>query len=122
MIGGGNVTGGYWNRPELTAERFLEIAGIEGPAYRTGDLVQYDRDGELRFLGRIDHQVKIRGHRIELGEVEATLGAHPQVREVAVTVTTGPSGDSRLRSVLRHDRGRGTDAGRSSGLGRGEAA
>ncbi|MFN4194148.1 MAG: AMP-binding protein, partial [Tabrizicola sp.] len=65
LIGGNGVTLGYWNRPELTAERFVRLADRPGDLmYRTGDLVRRHGDGKLEFLGRIDHQVKLRGHRI----------------------------------------------------------
>src|SRR5690606_17147987 len=93
-IGGEGVTRGYWQRPELTADRFVETG--EGRFYRTGDLVRRRPDGTLDFLGRIDGQVKIRGHRIELGEIEAALAAEPGVaRAVVRAVEFGP-GDSRL--------------------------
>jgi natural product biosynthesis luciferase-like monooxygenase protein len=88
LIGGKGVVRGYWNRPELTAERFIPNPFGEGRLYRTGDLVRRRADGSLDFLGRLDHQVKIRGHRIELGEIEARLQEHPAVRE-AVVVARG---------------------------------
>ena len=99
IIGGGNVTPGYWRRPDLTTERFVSVSGLDGPAYRTGDRVQYLANGELRFLGRIDHQVKIRGHRIELGEIEAAIGAVDGVREVAVCAV-GSNDDPRLAAFV----------------------
>jgi amino acid adenylation domain-containing protein len=86
-IAGAGLTLGYLNRPELTAERFIPNPfGRERGArlYRTGDLARWRRDGNLQFLGRIDHQVKIGGVRIELGEIEAVLSRHPQVRDCAV--------------------------------------
>jgi hypothetical protein len=84
-IGGPGVTPGYWNRPELTAERFVPdpFAAGEALAYRTGDLVKYLPDGNIVFLGRIDNQVKVRGYRIELGEIEAALLAHTAIAECA---------------------------------------
>jgi hypothetical protein len=97
-IGGAGVARGYRNRPELTAEKFLSdpFSGAEGARmYRTGDLVRYRADGNLEFLGRIDHQVKIRGFRIELGEIEAALSGHERVRE-SVVVAREESGDKRL--------------------------
>ncbi|HEY0603581.1 MAG TPA: amino acid adenylation domain-containing protein [Herpetosiphonaceae bacterium] len=94
-IGGEGVAQGYLNRPDLTAERFLPDPFGDDPGarlYRTGDRVRYLPDGRLAFLGRIDHQVKLRGLRIELGEIEAVLARHPAVRE-AVVVLHEPPGD-----------------------------
>jgi amino acid adenylation domain-containing protein len=102
-IGGDGVGRGYLNRPELTAARFVSdpFSGIAGARlYRTGDLVRYLPDGNLEFLGRLDHQVKIRGYRIELGEVEAVLGRHPGVRDVAVVVWEETPGDKHLVAYL----------------------
>ncbi|MER7705189.1 non-ribosomal peptide synthetase [Kitasatospora sp. NPDC097605] len=88
FLGGAGVAHGYVNRPETTAERFLPdpFAGGEARMYRTGDLVRFTDDGELQFLGRTDHQVKLRGYRIELEEVEARLTGCPEVREAAAAV------------------------------------
>jgi enterobactin synthetase component F len=85
-IGGEGVARGYLNRPELTAERFLPdpFAGNGSRMYRTGDLVRWNEEGELEFLGRIDAQVKINGHRVELGEIECHLLQHPEVGQAAV--------------------------------------
>jgi amino acid adenylation domain-containing protein/thioester reductase-like protein len=88
-IGGIGLARGYLNRPELTAERFIEWTvndRLSVRLYRTGDLARYRPDGNLEFLGRIDHQVKLRGFRIELGEIEATLYQHPSVRSAVVLV------------------------------------
>src|SRR5205085_2525083 len=98
-IAGAGVTRGYLNRPELTAERFLpnpfgDDAGAR--MYKSGDLGRYLPDGNIEFLGRIDHQVKIRGYRIELGEIEAELGQHAAVREVAVVAREDTPGNQRL--------------------------
>jgi acyl carrier protein len=83
LIGGEGVTRGYFDRPELTAERFVTDAhGARW--YRTGDLVRRHADGAIEFLGRIDHQVKIRGHRIELGEIETALAQQPGVKDCVV--------------------------------------
>ena len=96
FIGGDGVVRGYLDRPELTAERFIDNPFGEGRIYRTGDLVRYREDGLLDFLGRIDHQVKVRGHRIELGEIEALVQAQPGVREVVVVAREDVPGDQRL--------------------------
>jgi amino acid adenylation domain-containing protein len=89
LIGGAGVADGYLGRPDLTAERFVPDAWSGEPgarAYRSGDRVRWLPDGTLDFLGRVDHQVKLRGYRLELEEVEAALGAHPDVRECAVAL------------------------------------
>ncbi len=88
-IGGAGLTRGYHGLPALTADRFVEIAGPDGKpsrAYRTGDRVRLREDGALEYLGRVDHQVKIRGHRIELGEIEAVLSRHPGVAQAVVVL------------------------------------
>ncbi|MCM3538297.1 non-ribosomal peptide synthetase [Priestia endophytica] len=96
-IGGAGLARGYLNRPDLTNERFIPhpFKGEER-VYRTGDLVRYLPDGNLEYLGRIDHQVKIRGYRIELGEIEATLQNHTLVNEVIVMVREDYPDDPRL--------------------------
>lgn len=97
FIGGEGVTRGYWRRPDLTAERFVADATQPGARlYRTGDLVRRHADGELEFLGRIDHQVKIRGHRIELGEIEAALLRQPGVAQAVVVAVPGDEAGGRL--------------------------
>ncbi|MEL6836541.1 MAG: amino acid adenylation domain-containing protein [Bacteroidota bacterium] len=85
-IGGSGVAQGYWQRPELTASRFINNPFGEGQLYRTGDRVRYRPDGIIEFLGRVDQQLKIRGHRVEPGEIERTLLAVPAVQEVVVLV------------------------------------
>lgn len=113
FIGGDGVVPGYLRRPELTAERFIPdpFSGIPGARlYRTGDLARYLRDGNLEFLGRLDHQVKIRGHRVELGEIEAVLGQHPRVREAAVVLREDRTGDPRLVAYVVARGAGGADA------------
>ncbi|MFT3815687.1 MAG: amino acid adenylation domain-containing protein [Acidovorax sp.] len=95
-LGGEGLARGYLRRGGLSAERFVadpfDETGEGGRLYRTGDLVRWNADGQLEYLGRIDHQVKVRGFRIELGEVEAQLLAQPEVREAVVVATEGPAG------------------------------
>lgn len=86
-IGGDSLAQGYLNRPELTAQYFIDNPFSERPdarLYKTGDLARYLPDGNIEFLGRLDYQVKIHGHRIELGEIESTLVQHPSVRQAVV--------------------------------------
>ncbi len=89
FLGGDGVSMGYWRRPDLTAERFLPdpLGGRPGGRlYRTGDLARHRPDGSVDYLGRADHQVKVRGVRMELGEIEAALRAHPAVAETVAAV------------------------------------
>ncbi|MCI0387267.1 MAG: non-ribosomal peptide synthetase, partial [Acidobacteria bacterium] len=102
-IGGANLARGYLYQPELTAERFIPNPFSKEPGarlYRTGDLARYLPDGNLEFLGRIDHQVKVRGFRIELGEIEAVLSQHPSLREAVVVAQEDGAGDKRLMAYL----------------------
>ena len=98
-IGGAGVAREYLNRPELTASSFINdpfSPGLEARIYRTGDLVRWNADGTLQFIGRLDHQVKIRGLRVELGEIEACLAEHPEVREAAVLTREDHPGNKLL--------------------------
>ena len=100
LIGGDGVVRGYLDRPEMTNERFVQLPWTTGRVYRTGDLARIRPDGEIEFLGRLDHQVKIRGYRIELGEIEAAIGRHPDVFETVVVARTDTPGDPRLIAYL----------------------
>jgi natural product biosynthesis luciferase-like monooxygenase protein len=111
LIGGDGVTQGYWRRPELTAEKFVADDSQPGARwYRTGDLVRRHPDGALEFLGRIDHQVKIRGHRIELGEIESALARQAGVRQAVVVAREDASGDKRLAAYVTAHTGSVLDA------------
>ncbi|MCB0168396.1 MAG: amino acid adenylation domain-containing protein, partial [Anaerolineae bacterium] len=102
-IGGIGLSRGYLNRPGLTAERFIPdpLSRKAGERlYKTGDLARYRPDGNIEFMGRIDHQVKLRGFRIELGEIEAVLNQHPAVRHSAVIVRATEAKDQELLAYL----------------------
>jgi len=103
-IGGELLARGYLNNPGLTAERFVTDPFDErgGRLYRTGDLARWRRDGQIEYLGRLDHQVKVRGFRIELGEIEAQLLLQPQIREAVVVAQEGPSGTRLIAYVSLH--------------------
>ncbi|PAU75284.1 amino acid adenylation domain-containing protein [Halomonas salipaludis] len=100
-LGGVSLARGYLNRSDLTAERFIADPFTKGERlYRTGDLVRWREDGQLEYLGRLDHQVKIRGLRIELGEIEAELLSQPAIREAVVVDQEGPSGSRLVAYVV----------------------
>ncbi|MDW0358486.1 amino acid adenylation domain-containing protein [Halomonas venusta] len=100
-LGGVSLARGYLNRSDLTAERFIADPFTEGERlYRTGDLVRWREDGQLEYLGRLDHQVKIRGLRIELGETEAELLSQPEIREAVVVAQESPSGSKLVAYVV----------------------
>jgi amino acid adenylation domain-containing protein/non-ribosomal peptide synthase protein (TIGR01720 family) len=108
FIGGDGLARGYLRRPELTAEKFIPNPFSNEPGtrlYKSGDLVRYLPDGNIEFLGRIDHQVKIRGFRIELGEIEAVVGQHPAVREVVVVARKESPSDKRLVAYVVPNQG-----------------
>ena len=102
-IGGDGLAIGYHNRRELTASKFIPNPFEEskrGKLYKTGDLCRYQADGNIEFLGRIDHQVKIRGYRIETGEIEAVLNSYSQVKETVVVARVDNPGDKRLVAYI----------------------
>ena len=103
-IGGDGLARGYLNRPELTAQKFLPnpFGDAGSRLYKTGDLVRYLGDGNIQYIGRIDHQVKVRGFRIELGEIEALLSQHPTVQQ-AVVIAREIAGEQRLVAYLVAD-------------------
>jgi amino acid adenylation domain-containing protein len=98
-IGGDGLARGYLNRPELTQAKFIPnpfAPEASARLYKTGDIARYLPDGNIEFLGRIDHQVKIRGFRIELGEIETVLSSHPQIQQAVVISTAEPASNNRL--------------------------
>jgi thioesterase domain-containing protein/acyl carrier protein len=113
-IGGLCLADGYLNRPDLTAERFIaDPFRSGGRLYKTGDLARYMADGNIEFLGRIDHQVKVRGFRVEVGEIEAALAQHPAVREAVVKPFRDDGGNVSLAGyVVRKGPVEATDLGR----------
>jgi len=115
FIGGDGLAAGYWQHPELTAERFVPDPFSSDPQdrlYRTGDLVRFLPDGQLEFLGRLDSQVKVRGFRIELEEVESVMREHPRVGMAAASVMEAGPSDQRLVAFFtgREDGPPGEDA------------
>ncbi len=111
LLGGDNISVGYFNRDELTQEKFIPHIldkKNKNKLYRTGDLVRWLADGNLEFVGRRDHQIKIRGYRIELGDIETAIRHHPDVHEVTVLVKENINGEKSLVAyvVPNLDRGR----------------
>src|SRR5699024_3729762 len=105
--GGDGLAEGYMHRSELTSESFIPhpFTSTSGAKlYRTCDLVRYLPDGNLEFIGRVDHQIKIRGYRIEMGEIESVLQQYEEVLDAAVTVHEYQTGDKRLIAFIVSDR------------------
>ena len=103
-IGGAGVGRGYWQRADLTAERFIPDGFSRVPGarlYRTGDVARYLEDGQIEYLGRIDRQVKLRGYRVELGEIERVLAGHSAVRECAVVARADELGERLVAYVVK---------------------
>ena len=117
FVSGAGVTHGYLNRPELTAERFVKnpfldefpVGNGHDRMYRSGDLARRLSNGDIEYLGRIDHQVKIRGHRIELGEIEAVLSALEGIHESIVIAREDEPGNRRLVAYLLSSEGASPD-------------
>jgi acyl-CoA synthetase (AMP-forming)/AMP-acid ligase II len=102
-IGGAGVARGYWRQPALTETRFVRdpfAAAGDRRMYRTGDVARYKPGGQIQLIGRVDHQIKLRGHRIELGEIEAAIEGHPEVRQ-AVVALDGKDSDQRLIAFIK---------------------
>jgi amino acid adenylation domain-containing protein len=113
LVGGVGLARGYLKRPELTAEKFVpDCFGKEPGArlYRTGDLARYLPDGRVEFLGRIDHQVKIRGHRIEVGDIEAAIMQHPSALQCVVLVREKTAANKSLIAYIAADKKDAIDA------------
>lgn len=105
-IGGAGLAEGYWRQPGLTAERFVDDPLHAGERfYRTGDLGRWNNQGVLEFGGRVDDQIKLRGFRIEPGEIEQALALHPMVRGCAVLFEKGTNGEGRLLACIRPHEG-----------------
>ncbi|HYG24753.1 MAG TPA: amino acid adenylation domain-containing protein [Verrucomicrobiae bacterium] len=103
-VGGDGLARGYWKQPELTDRKFVRnpFSNQSGSdrLYRTGDIVRWLADGTLEFIGRADHQVKLRGFRVELGEIESVLSQHPSIRECVVTVFGNRNDDKKLAAYF----------------------
>ncbi|MEM9808707.1 MAG: amino acid adenylation domain-containing protein, partial [Cyanobacteria bacterium P01_D01_bin.56] len=106
-IAGVQLARGYHNRPELTAEKFIFHRELDRRLYKTGDLCRFLPDGNIEYLGRVDHQVKIRGFRIELGDIESTLCQHDTIQEAVVVPWEGSTGDKQLVAYVVADQDQG---------------
>jgi hypothetical protein len=102
FIGGKGLAQGYWRNPEETAARFITHPLTSERLYRTGDQGRVLRDGNIELFGRDDFQVKVRGHRVELGEIESALSRHPMVREVVVVAREDAQRQRRLVAYVAH--------------------
>ena len=98
-MGGVGLARGYLNNPDLTGRRFVETP--DGRFYRSGDLGRWTEDGRLELAGRIDHQIKLHGQRLELGEIEQALASHPAVEEAVTVVEAAADGTKVLRAFVR---------------------
>jgi amino acid adenylation domain-containing protein len=119
-IGGRGLAIGYHNRPELNAQKFINISIDNGPSirlYRSGDRARFLSNGEIEFLGRIDEQVKIRGFRIEPGEIEAVLRSHPLVKDAAVVINEDNTAEKRLFTYICPELNWESELGKNSGKG-----
>ncbi|MDE3066695.1 MAG: amino acid adenylation domain-containing protein [Verrucomicrobiota bacterium] len=113
-VGGAGLARGYHHHPKLTAEKFMPGPFRATPGarlYKTGDLARWRPDGRIEFLGRLDNQVKIRGQRVELGEIETALGRHPDVREAVVVAGENAKGENCLAAYVVPKGGAGLQAG-----------
>jgi acyl-CoA synthetase (AMP-forming)/AMP-acid ligase II/acyl carrier protein len=111
-LGGVGLARGYFERPKLTAEKFIPHPFSSAPGerlYKTADLARWLPDGNIELLGRIDHQVKIRGHRIELGEISSALRQHPSVQEAVVIMREDKPGNKRLAAYVVQASGQGRE-------------
>ena len=113
FIGGEGVARGYWQRPDITAERFVPNPFSAKPGerlYKTGDLVRTHSDGRLEWLSRLDHQIKLRGYRIELGEIETVLRQHPTIHKAVVVIREDRKEDCRLVAYIQMVSGHSFDS------------
>ncbi len=114
FIGGAGLARGYLRRPQLTAEKFIPHPFSDAPGnrlYRTGDLARYRRNGRIEFIGRLDNQVKLRGFRVELGEIENALTAFPGIKQAVVTIREDAGRDQRLVAYVVQDFEGSSEAG-----------